>query len=115
GTNVANTVENTVKNGTAEIVSLVEAAQHRLNAARNAVKANKVLNDAFARYFVTLQMELDALRANPEPPTSNGMPLVTRELVSAELAASAVYVFQWHEIQQLGKIASIVPVEYPPN
>jgi Putative ATP-dependent DNA helicase recG C-terminal len=102
-----------VKGGREAIIALVEAAQHRLDAVRSAIRPNRSLTDTFARYFVTLQMELDALRANPEPQARNGLLLVTRELVSAELAASAVYVFQWPDIQAMGRLAPIAPEPYP--
>jgi hypothetical protein len=103
----------TVKGGREAMSALVEAAQHRLDGARSAIRPNKSLTDAFARYFVTLQMELEALRGNPEPQARKGLLLVSREVVSAELAASAVYVFQWPDIEKMGRLAPIIPEPYP--
>jgi hypothetical protein len=102
-----------VKGGREAMSALVEAAQHRLNAVRSAIRASNALSDAFARYFVTLQMELEALRGNPEPQARKGLLLVSREVVSAELAASAVYVFQWPDIEKMGRLAPIIPEPYP--
>lgn len=108
GTNAAQTV----KRGKDAVLALVEEAQTRLNTARNATKAHKAMDKAFARYFDTLQLELTALKTNSDVRTSKGLPRVTRELVAAELAASPVYLFQWPNIPASGVLAPIVPTDY---
>jgi hypothetical protein len=109
GTNAAQTV----KSGKSAILATLEEAQRRLREAQNASKANQVLENAFSSYFATLNRVLATLKEHAEPRTSQGLPLVTRELVTAELAASAVYIFQWPIIAASDALSPIIPAKYP--